>query len=137
MNHPINGSHSGVDASNGQAKKLVLLSATSIVGDNVCNLEEETLGTIEDLMLDLTNGSIRYAVLSTGGFLGMGDRLVAIPWKALRQDGENKRFILDIDAKRMKNAPGFDKNDWPNMADSTWNSSIQDYYTMRTDSRAG
>ncbi|MCC5866355.1 MAG: PRC-barrel domain-containing protein [Wenzhouxiangella sp.] len=110
-----------------------LLSATSVVGDDVFNLAEEKLGTIQDIMLDLQKGKIRYAVLSSGGFLGMGDRLFAIPWQALKQDSENKRFTLDIDVERLKKAPGFDKNQWPNMADATWNSSVESYYTNRAE----
>jgi sporulation protein YlmC with PRC-barrel domain len=106
----------------------MLLSATTITGDEVCNLLDEELGTIQDLMLDVTEGKIRYAVLASGGFLGMGDRLFAVPWKALKQDKENHRFVLDVDAERLKNAPGFDKDHWPNMADATWNSSVESYY---------
>ena len=105
-----------------------LLSATSIAGDEVRNLQDESLGKIQDLMIDVGEGRIRYAVLSSGGFLGMGDRLFAVPWKALRLDSENKRFTLDADAERVKNAPGFDKDKWPNMADPSWNSTIESYY---------
>jgi sporulation protein YlmC with PRC-barrel domain len=105
-----------------------LLSATTIAGDEVCNMQDEKLGTIQDIMLDTTEGKIRYAVLSSGGFLGMGDRLFAVPWNALRLDKDNKRFILDADVERVKNAPGFDKDKWPNMADATWTSSVDSYY---------
>lgn len=74
------------------------------------------------------SGTIRYAVLASGGFLGLGDRLFAVPWKALKQDRENDRFMLDVDLERLKNAPGFDKDNWPNMADPTWNSTVESYY---------
>jgi hypothetical protein len=92
-------------------------------------MQDEKLGKIQDIMLDIAGGKIRYAVLASGGFLGMGDRLYAVPWKALKQDKENERFMLDVDVERLKNAPGFDKDQWPNMADATWNSSIESYYT--------
>lgn len=105
-----------------------VLSADSITGDDVCNLQNEKLGKIQNIMLDMNNGKIRYAVLSSGGFLGMGDHLYAVPWKALKLDKENQRFLLDVDLDRLKNAPGFDKDHWPNMADPTWNSSIESYY---------
>ncbi len=105
-----------------------LLSAATITGDEVCNLQDEKLGKIQDIMLDITEGRIRYAVLASGGFLGMGDRLFAVPWKALKQDKENKRFMLDVDVERLKNAPGFDKDEWPDMADATWNSTVEAYY---------
>jgi sporulation protein YlmC with PRC-barrel domain len=105
-----------------------LLSGSTITGDDVCNMQNEKLGEIQDIMLDMTEGKIRYAVLSAGGFLGIGERLFAVPWKALTLDKENKRFLLDVDAERLKNAPGFDKDQWPNMADASWNSSIESYY---------
>jgi sporulation protein YlmC with PRC-barrel domain len=110
-----------------------LLSASTVIGDNVCNLKDEDLGSIDDIMLDTSSGKIRYAVLSSGGFLGMGDRLFAVPWSALKLDAEHKRFILDVDVDRLKEAPGFDKDHWPDMADSKWSSSNDSYYSAGTD----
>lgn len=111
-----------------------LLSAATITGDEVCNRKDEKLGTIQDIMLDIQTGTIRYAVLSSGGFLGMGNHLFAVPWSAFELDTARKRFILDVDVERLKAAPGFDKDAWPNMADSTWNSTIESYYAPRSDS---
>lgn len=105
-----------------------LLSAGSITGDEVCNMQDEKLGKIQEIMLDMAEGKIRYVVLSAGGFLGIGDRLFAVPWKALTLDRENQRFMLDVDVERLKNAPGFDKDQWPDMADASWNSSVESYY---------
>ncbi len=128
MNYSTTQSDSGNGAAVKQNRGNSVLSAATITGDDVCNLQEEKLGKIEDLMLDVTEGKIRYAVLASGGFLGMGDRLFAIPWKALKQDKVNKRFTLDVDVERLKKAPGFDKDQWPNMADATWNSTVESYY---------
>ncbi|MDF2178947.1 PRC-barrel domain-containing protein [Aliiglaciecola sp. CAU 1673] len=105
-----------------------MLSAATITGDEVCNMQDEKLGKIHDIMLDLAESKIRYAVLSTGGFLGMGDHLFAVPRKALMLDKENKRFMFDVEAKRIQNAPGFDKDDWPDMADASWTSTVESYY---------
>lgn len=105
-----------------------LLSAATITGDEVVNLQEEKLGKLQDIMLDIAEGKIRYAVLSSGGFLGMGDRLFAIPWSAFTLDKVNQRFVLDVDVERLKNAPGFDKDQWPNMADTSWSSTVDSYY---------
>lgn len=115
-------------AANDQLGGAALLSAATITGDDVYNLQSEALGKIQDVMLDVADGRIRYAVLASGGFLGIGDRLFAVPWKALKLDKEHKRFTLDIGAERLKNAPGFDKDHWPDMADSSWNSSVESYY---------
>lgn len=110
-----------------------LLSASTLIGNDVCNLQDEDLGSIDDIMLDTSNGTVRYAVLSSGGFLGMGDRLFAVPWSALKLDAAHKRFILDVNVDRLKAAPGFDKDHWPDMADSKWATSIDSYYGARTD----
>src|ERR1700691_6067599 len=93
-----------------------VLAADTLAGDKVVNLQNEDLGKIEHLMIDLGRGRIAYAVLSFGGFLGMGDKLFAIPWSALALDTIEKRFILNVDKELLKRAPGFDKDHWPNMA---------------------
>jgi hypothetical protein len=79
-------------------------------------------------MLDMRTGKVSYAVLSYGGFLGVGEKLFAVPWQALKLDTENKRFILNVDSTKLDSAPGFDKDHWPNMADPTWANSIHRYY---------
>ena len=105
-----------------------ILAASTMIGDEVRNVEGEDLGNLEELMMDIETGSIAYAVLSFGGFLGIGDKLFAIPWDALTLDIEEKVFILDVDKETLENAPGFDKNHWPNMSDRDWGKSIYSYY---------
>lgn len=105
-----------------------VLSATTLVHDDVKNSAGENLGKIEDLMLDVDNGRISYAVLSFGGFLGMGNKLFAIPWSALDLNTEEKCFYLNVDQKQLENAPGFDKDHWPNMVDPEWSRSVHSYY---------
>lgn len=105
-----------------------VIAADTLTGDRVVNLQNENLGKIEHLMIDLAGGRIAYAVLSFGGFLGMGDKLFAIPWSALAVDTNEKRFVLNVDKKLLEQAPGFDKDNWPDMADRTWGSGIYSYY---------
>lgn len=111
-----------------QAHGPVVLTASTLTGNEVRNRKEEKLGSIEEIMLDVENGNVRYAVLASGGFLGIGERLFAIPWDALELDTVNERFILDVEADRLKEAPGFDKDDWPDMADPVWADSVRSYY---------
>ncbi len=129
MNDSTVQSKSNLEVADDKQAGATLLSASTITGDDVCNMQDEELGKIQDLMLDVSEGRIRYAVLASGGFLGMGDRLFAVPWKALKHDKANHRFMLDVDIERLKNAPGFDKHEWPNMADATWNSTVESFYT--------
>lgn len=108
-----------------------VLSASTLNGDDVYDPRGEKLGSIKELMLDIDNGKVCYAVLSFGGFLSLGEKLFAVPWSALKVDTENKRFIMDTTEERMKNAPGFDSDHWPNMADTSWEKSIYSYYDTR------
>ncbi len=108
-----------------------VMSASTLEGDSVVNQEGEKLGTVDEIMLDVPTGRIAYAVLSSGGLLGVGDRLFAIPWHALTLDPENKRFILDVAKERLQLAPGFDKDHWPTMADETWAEDVHRYYGQR------
>ncbi len=105
-----------------------VISASTAIGDPVVNAQGEDLGKIEEVMLDVHDERIAYAVLSFGGFLGMGNKLFAVPWSALEIDSENHRFVLDEPKEKLENAPGFDKSDWPDMADRRFGEQIFDYY---------
>ena len=105
-----------------------LMGADTLNGNEVFNLEGEDLGDIKEIMLNVSTGQVSYAVLSFGGFLGMGEKLFAVPWNALTLDTVNKRFTLNVPKERLENAPGFDSNKWPNMSDQTWAEGIHTYY---------
>jgi sporulation protein YlmC with PRC-barrel domain len=108
-----------------------VLSATELIGDKVVNRVGEKLGQIEELMLDVEKGRVAYAVLSFGGFLGMGDKHFAIPFEALKLDADHDSFILDVDQEKLKMAPGFEKSNPPKAADRTWGAEIYKYYGYR------
>ncbi len=114
-----------------------LMGANTLIGNDVYSRDDEDLGDIKEIMLDTATGEVRYAVLSYGGFLGMGEKLFAVPWEALSLDTENKRFILDADSSTLESAPGFDKNNWPNMADQSWADTLHSYYCTQRGSSNG
>src|SRR5215470_18538174 len=95
-----------------------------IYSERVRNSAGEDLGKIEELVIDVNTGRVAYAVLSFGGVLKMGNKLFAIPWEALRLDPQNKQFILNVDKTRLENATGFDKLNWPDMADARFRTTI-------------
>jgi sporulation protein YlmC with PRC-barrel domain len=105
-----------------------LMGADTLIGDSVVNGSDEDLGDIKEIMLDMQTGQVAYAVLAFGGFLGMGEKLFAVPWQAMHLDTVNKRFVLNIDKERLKNAPGFNKDAWPDMSDVTWAKQIHSFY---------
>jgi len=108
-----------------------LMTASTLEGDDIVNRQGDKLGELEEVMLDVTTGRIAYAVMSAGGFLGMGDKQFAVPWSALTMDPENHCFILDADKERLERAPGFDKDHWPSMADAGWATEVHNYYGQR------
>lgn len=90
-----------------------ILSASSLMKEPVRDAQGNNIGKAVDYMLDLERGCIEYAVLSFGGFLGMGDKLFAIPFNSMTLDTENRCFVLDTTKERLEDAPGFDKDHWP------------------------
>lgn len=108
-----------------------VMAADTLEGDDVVNAQGENLGEIEDIMIDVPSGRVAYAVLSFGGVMGVGDKLFAIPWSALMLDADRKCFVLDVDKEQLKNAPGFDKDHWPSMADRTWGEQVHTFYNRR------
>ena len=108
-----------------------VMSASSLIGDRVKNKAGEDIGKVKELMIDVPSGRVAYAVLSFGGVLGLGDKLFAIPWNALTLDEDEKQFILNVDKKTLENAPGFDDNNWPDMADPGWGTKIYSYYGVQ------
>ena len=102
--------------------------AKTVIGKDVKNSQGESLGKIHDLVINFDNGDIAYVVISSGGVLGIGDTLHAVPWKALSLNSQADGFILNIDQTAWKNAPTFKENDWPEVADREWNRQLESYY---------
>jgi sporulation protein YlmC with PRC-barrel domain len=105
-----------------------LMGAHTLTGDDVYNKDGEDLGDVKEFMINMASGKVEYAVLSFGGLLGLGDKLFAVPWAALKLDTANKRFTLDVPKSALKDAPGFDQDRWPSMSDSTWASGVHKFY---------
>ena len=106
--------------------------ATALLNHRVRNTAGEDVGKIEDIVLDPNTGTIRYAVLSFSGVPGMGDRLYAIPWTLLNVSPSRDYAVLNIDKTRLERAPGFNRNQWPEVADPAWQRQIHDYYAVST-----
>jgi sporulation protein YlmC with PRC-barrel domain len=111
-----------------RSERTHMLSASSLIGDGVRNSAGEDLGTIKDMVLDLDGGNVVYAVLSFGGFLGLGDKLFAIPWDSLNIDMQNRVVVLDVPRDRLENAPGFDRDNWPEQPDDEFIDSVYTHY---------
>lgn len=108
-----------------------IISSKDVTGCKVTNAAGQDLGRIEELMIDTRQGRIAYAVLSFGGFLGLGDKHFAIPWEALRSSTQDDQFILNVDKQKLENAPGFDRTNLPQRADRTWLGGVYSHYGYR------
>lgn len=111
-----------------------LVRASELMNKAIYNRAEEQVGVVNDVVLDTNTGKIKYVALSTGGFLGLGDALHAVPWKAFKsehQDGE-KVCVLNVSNEQLEDAEGFDQDNWPNMADRNWSMKNDRQYDSRT-----
>jgi sporulation protein YlmC with PRC-barrel domain len=121
---PSIGSFAQAEDGLGDASKV-----TRLIGKQVKNLEGKDLGEIKDLVLDWRGGGfVEYAVLSFGGFLGLGDKYFAVPWEVLQLSGDKKHFVLNVKEEHLKNAPGFDKDNWPDMSRPEWAVVVYQFY---------
>src|ERR1700733_6635584 len=93
-----------------------IVNAEDVIGVEVKNHLGENLGKVEALMLDKLQGHVAYVVLSFGGFLGLGDKLCALPWNIFSYDAQKECFTIPLDKETLKNSPSFDKTHWPDMS---------------------
>jgi sporulation protein YlmC with PRC-barrel domain len=106
-----------------------LSAATSYFSRTVVDSDGEMLGSIADLMLDLERGQIAYAVVACGGIMGIGERLFAVPWRALRPLGE--QFVLECQRSALEAAPAFDRDHWPLTPAYPWHERVHAHYRSR------
>lgn len=104
------------------------LTATSIIGDKIENPEGENLGKIDNLMVNLNDGKIEYAVIEFGSFLGIGGKLFAVPFTELQIDPVKEMFVLNRDKDYLKNMPGFDQGHWPDTNSHTYFNEVNTYW---------
>ena len=118
----------GIKGSVTKGEHINAFRIDKIVGSAVMNLEGKRIGTIDDLVVDIDTGNIMYAVLEFGGIMGFGDKLFAVPWHSLTAVPADGIFIIDQSKAKLKKAPGFNKNNWPDVGDRTWGAGIYEFY---------
>jgi sporulation protein YlmC with PRC-barrel domain len=100
---------------------------SKIIGKKVVSQKGEDLGKIEDLMLS-KEACLDYIILAPGGLLGTGDRLIPIPWKALKTGAQADTIIIDMDKSQLEKAPSFESKTWPNLTDSEWYGKMREFF---------
>ena len=107
---------------------ICFMGAKTIIGEEVIGKNGKKLGKIEELMIDMRTQHVAYALMTFGGFLGMGERLFAVPFRAFHNDGIKGHLFLDVDEDSINNAPYIEKDNWPDMADKNWIREIHAFY---------
>lgn len=100
----------------------------NVIGKPVRDAQGQRLGTVEDIVLNSQGDSISYAVLSYGGFLGLGDKLFAVPWSEFSAHPTRDAYTLDVRREYLRDAPGFPKDNWPDMVDEDWAQRVETFY---------
>jgi sporulation protein YlmC with PRC-barrel domain len=106
------------------------VKASDVIGTSVVDTKNENLGKIKEIVLDPTTARIAYAVVSFGGFLSLGEKLFAIPFRAFQYDSAKNEYVLDVPKAQLKEAPGFDADHWPTMTEEKWNRDVHSYYAQ-------
>ena len=110
-----------------------LISSEKVTGTSVENTKGDSLGHIEEIMIDKISGQVAYAVLNYGSFLGMGGKLFALPWDILKYDTRRNAYVVGIPEERLKSAPNFDAGTEPNWGDPQYAKELHDYYGSKAD----
>ena len=106
-----------------------LISSEKVDGTAVYDRRGERLGTVHHLMIDKYTGQVSYAVMSFGGFLGMGESYHPLPWKVLTYDTRLGGYVVDhLDRNRLEGAPSYTSRDVPNWDDRSYTSRIDRYW---------
>jgi sporulation protein YlmC with PRC-barrel domain len=115
--------------------------ASQLIDGNITNAREQGLGSVQDIVLTSDNRTIAYVVIGFGGFLGMGEKFFAMPWRMIQvsrgDEAAKPRITLEVDQEVLKAAPGFDKNEWPDLASASWSRQVDDFYRTRTGNAVG
>jgi len=115
--------------------------SSDIIGLDVKNNKHEDLGKIDDLVIDMKTGEVRYAAIAHGGVAGIGSKFFAVPWQKMTfmfgepNKADSRHFMLDVNKEQFENSPGFDSSHWPNVADPQWGASVDKHYNIDRNAR--
>jgi len=105
-----------------------LIASDKVEGTAVYNRQSERLGTVYNFMVNKRSGQVAYAVMSFGGFLGIGDSYHPLPWKVLTYDTGLGGYVVDLSREQLEGAPRYSSTETPDWSDQTYGRRINDYY---------
>lgn len=107
------------------------VKASNIIGTAIINAEGKDLGNVKEIVIDRATGKVAYIAVAFGGFLGMGEKLFAIPFNAFNYDNTEEKYILNIAREKLESAEGFDADTWPSMSEEKWHRTIHQHYNSK------
>lgn len=128
-----NKNHANTSATTGKTVRV-----SEVIGMNIYNPQGEDVGEVNDIVLDPNTGKLRYAAVTYGGFLGIGDKMFAVPWEAFQcardtDDPDDYRLTLDVSKRQLEGAQGFNQDNWPNFADPNFTRDLDRRYRVNRD----
>lgn len=105
-----------------------LISSDKVDGTDVYNRNGDHLGTVHDVMIDKRTGQVEYAIMSFGGFLGIGESYHPLPWRTLAYDTRLGGYVVDVDRTRLDMAPRYTSSSLPDWSDRGYRSRIDEYW---------
>ncbi|QDT90224.1 PRC-barrel domain-containing protein [Gimesia algae] len=129
--------HTGDKSETKRMKKAGIVTRSSkLIGMNIENPQGQSLGEISDLVMNTSTGEVRYAAVTYGGFLGLGNKMFAVPFEAFnikqKTDSPNEHtLILNVTQKQLEGATGFDEDHWPDFADASYLADINKRYDVK------
>jgi sporulation protein YlmC with PRC-barrel domain len=118
-----------------EGQRINAFMVEKIIGSRVLNMKGENLGVVKDIVVDIDTGRVLYGILDFGGFLGIGSKLFPVPWKSLAALPSEGIFFLNRSKEQLEKAPGFDKNNLPDMGDVHWGERIAQFYQASREER--
>jgi sporulation protein YlmC with PRC-barrel domain len=122
------GSYTGSSSEVASHETMDLIAADKVEGTSVYDPNGNKLGSIDTVMIDKASGKVSYAVLSFGGFLGMGTSKYPLPWNQLKYDTREGGYVVSVTEEQLKGAPNYDRDTYGDWSDRAWTSRIDDYY---------
>ncbi|MDR7032627.1 PRC-barrel domain-containing protein [Mesorhizobium sp. BE184] len=107
------------------------ISASRVIGTSVYNTEGDSIGSIEDVMLDKLSNGIMFAVIGFGGFLGIGEKYHAIPWSSLDYDGDKGGYVVPYSKEQLKAAPAYSIKELTTADGETARNASYEYYGVQ------
>ncbi|PZO79402.1 MAG: photosystem reaction center subunit H [Mesorhizobium amorphae] len=106
------------------------IAASKVVGTAVYNTAGQSIGTISDLMLDKNSNNIMFAVISFGGFLGIGEKYHAVPWSSLDYEKSRAGYVVPYSKEQLEAAPAYSVDDLSREDGRTARDASYDYYKV-------